>query len=264
MFRIQICVLLVSFIAAFDLKFDYQVSEGRARFVENIETNLGKNIVKIHTPAHNDVLESHLMQDFQKGKQIRCLPSLHQCRLRDIDRQTSADAGQVTESYVQSWNKGTNSISSNNAIVIRELYFVDGEKVTDTVSLGEDLREFYESFEYPLYIEKKIPSDAGVLNITNYSERRLKRVFKTLQPCDNGQPPETVYGISTGMSCNYLKICGDTLQNVNGNYVLQGCENVHITSPLAYMCSCCSPVTEINTNTCQCTKMNQASRPGKK
>ena len=47
-------------------KFDYQISEGNARFVENIETNLGKNIVKIHTPAHNDILESYLMQDFQK------------------------------------------------------------------------------------------------------------------------------------------------------------------------------------------------------
>lgn len=47
-------------------KFDYQISEGRARFTENIETNLARNTVKYYTPAHNDVLESYKMLDFNK------------------------------------------------------------------------------------------------------------------------------------------------------------------------------------------------------
>ncbi|XP_063419897.1 uncharacterized protein LOC134705058 [Mytilus trossulus] len=202
MFRMKICVmLLVSFVTAFDLKFDYQISEGKARFVENIETNLGKNIVKIHTPAHNDILESYLMQDFQKGMQIRCLPSLLQCKLRVIDRKTSSDAGKVTESFVHSWNKGTNSITSINATVVIEMYYVDDKEVVDTVAIGEDLRRFYESFEYPLYLEKKIPSDAEVLNITNSSGRRFKRTFipLNLNNC-KGQQPKQVFGVDTGRS----------------------------------------------------------------
>ncbi|XP_071153294.1 uncharacterized protein [Mytilus edulis] len=260
MFSMKICVmLLVSFVTAFDLKFDYQISEGKARFVENIETNLGKNIVKIHTPAHNDVLESYLMQDFQKGKQIRCLPSLRQCRLRDIDRKTSSDAGKVTESFVHSWNKGTNSISSINATVIREMYYVDGEEVANTVSLGEDLRKFYESFEYPLYMEKNIPTDAVVLNITNTSGRRFKRTITPLSPCDNGAVPRIVYGMDNGRSCNYLKICGDII-SVNNKMVFSDCGNLHIESPLAYMCLCCPEITKINPygGQCQCSKMGQA------
>ncbi|CAG2239356.1 unnamed protein product [Mytilus edulis] len=257
MLRLQICVILVSFVTAFDLKFDYQIREGNARFVENIETNLGKNIVKIHTPAHNDVLESYLMQDFQKGKQIRCLPSLRQCRLRDIDRKTSSDAGKVTESYVHSWNKGTNSISSTNATVIKEMYYVDGEEVVNTVELGEDLRTFYESFEYPLYIEKNIPSDAKVLNIASSSGRRFKRQFQSLNNGCDGQDPKRVFGVDSGRSCNYLKIC-EEVAVVNGNRVFTDCDNVHITSPLAYVCVCCPWVTVINPkgSECTCTKMS--------
>ncbi|XP_052092375.1 uncharacterized protein LOC127728803 [Mytilus californianus] len=262
MFRMKICVmLLVSFVTAFDLKFDYRISEGKARFVENVETNLGKNIVKIHTPKHNDVLESYLMQDFQKGKQIRCLPFLRQCRLRDIDRKTSSDAGKVTESFVHSWNEGTNSITSTNATVIKEMYYIDGEEVVSTVSLGEDLRTFYEGFEYPLYIEKNIPNDAVVLNITRSSGRRFKRTITPLSSCDNGEAPKIVYGMDTGRSCNYLKICGDIVRNVNDRMVLSNCGNLHITSPLAYMCLCCPGVTVINPSgpQCQCSKMGQAS-----
>lgn len=63
-------------------------------------------------------------------------------------------------------NKGVNSISSENTQVIEEKYYVDGEEVNNTVSLGEDLRKFYEKFGYPLYKEKKIPEDAEILNIS--------------------------------------------------------------------------------------------------
>lgn len=66
-------------------------------------------------------------------------------------------------------NKGTNSITSVNATVIIEMYYIDDKEVVNTVALGEDLRRFYESFEYPLYFEKHIPSDAEVLKITNSS-----------------------------------------------------------------------------------------------
>ncbi|XP_052092518.1 uncharacterized protein LOC127728980 [Mytilus californianus] len=172
MFQIMVTissVLILPLVMAYDMKFGYQISEGKARFFEDIETNLGKNIVKIHTPAHNDVMESYLMQDFQKNKQITCLPSLNQCRVREIDRETGVDAGKIAEAFVHSWNKGSNSISKSKSKEVTELYYIDGDEVTDTVSLGEDLRQFYIGFGYQLYQEKKIPHDAEMLNMTVYT-----------------------------------------------------------------------------------------------
>ncbi|XP_076078925.1 uncharacterized protein LOC143048970 [Mytilus galloprovincialis] len=106
--------------ANMDMKFDYHVIEGNARYLENIEANLAENTVKIHTPAHNDVMESYLLQDFRQGKQMKCLPALKQCRLRDMDRETAADAGQVTEGFIHRWNKGDNTINSDNEEVKKE------------------------------------------------------------------------------------------------------------------------------------------------
>lgn len=42
-----------------------EIREGKARFVEKIQTNLQQNTVRYDVPAHNNVLETHKMQDFK-------------------------------------------------------------------------------------------------------------------------------------------------------------------------------------------------------
>lgn len=71
-------------------------------------------------------------------------------------------------------NKGDNSINSDKSIKVNERYYIDDEEVTNTVQLGEDLREFYEKYGkddkgegFPLFKEKKLPEDAVLLNITS-------------------------------------------------------------------------------------------------
>ncbi|CAG2188900.1 unnamed protein product [Mytilus edulis] len=152
--------------ANMDMKFGYHIVEEKARYFENIETNLEKNTVRIHTPAHNDVMESYQIQDFRQGQQMKCLPSLRQCRLRDIDRKTAVDAGQTTEAFIHSWNKGDKTINNANEKVVVEMYFADFNEIIDNISLRGALQEFHEDFKYPVYKEKKIPDDSEVLNIT--------------------------------------------------------------------------------------------------
>lgn len=258
------CALLFASAMANDMKFDYQISEGQARFKENIVANLERNTVEYHTPAHNDVLESYKMLDFNKKMQITCLPSLRQCRLRGINvEELTGDAGTVAESFVHSWNKGENSIDSQNSKAINELYYIDNEEVKNTIMIGEDLRKFYENYGkdenggFPLYKEKKLPENAVLLNITRTGVKRNKRAFNPLNNDCGGQQPVTRYGVDSGRSCNYLKIC-EKAAVVNGQRVFADCNNVHITSPLVYVCVCCPGVTEINLNSnqCACTKMN--------
>ena len=71
-------------------------------------------------------------------------------------------------------NKGDNSIDSDRSIKVNERYYIDDEEVTNTVKLGEDLREFYEKYGkddkgegFPLFKEKKLAEDAVLLNITS-------------------------------------------------------------------------------------------------
>ncbi|XP_063420184.1 uncharacterized protein LOC134705371 [Mytilus trossulus] len=260
MFRIMVVissVLIFPLVMAYDMKFGYQISEGNARFIEDIETNLGTNIVKIHTPAHNNVMESYLMQDFQRSLQITCLPSLNHCRLREIDSEIGVDAGKISEAFVYSWNKGINSISKSTSRVVTELYYVDGDEVTDTVSLGEDLRQFYQGFGYKLYLEKKIPQDAKILNITRPTGKRVKRMTTLNFDCgDDGI--QILYGLDEGTNCNYLKICKEAVVR-NGQAILTDCGDIHITSPMVYKCLCCAGVTEINlgADNCRCNEMKQ-------
>ncbi|CAC5373130.1 unnamed protein product [Mytilus coruscus] len=141
--------------ANMDMKFGYHIVEGKARYLENIETNLEKNTVKIHTPAHNDVMESYQIQDFHQGQQMKCLPSLRQCRLRDIDRKTAVDAGQTTEAFIHSWNKGDNTINNANEKVIVEMYYADFDEIIDDISLRGALEEFHRDFEYPVYKKRR-------------------------------------------------------------------------------------------------------------
>ncbi|CAC5424297.1 unnamed protein product [Mytilus coruscus] len=209
------CLLMILINALFpsvvmanmNMKFDYHIIEGNARYLENIETNLAENTVKIHTPAHNDVIESYQIQDFRQGQQMKCLPSLEQCRLREIDRETAGDAGQVIEGFIHSWNKGDNTINNANKEVVKEMYYVNLDEAIDDKSLVGALKEFYQDFNYPVYKEKKIPQDAEVLNITGHAGGRVKRQVLALRnPCD-GQEPKVVFGIDSGRSCNHLKIC---------------------------------------------------------
>lgn len=52
-------------------KLDYQKNEGNDRYEKEIETNRDMNVLKIHTFPYNDVIESYLMQDFQKVCNIK-------------------------------------------------------------------------------------------------------------------------------------------------------------------------------------------------
>ncbi|XP_063402449.1 uncharacterized protein LOC134686697 [Mytilus trossulus] len=254
-------VFLCVVTADMDMKFGYHVVEGNARYLENIETNLAENTVKIHTPAHNDVMESYQIQDFRQGMQMKCLPSVEQCRLRDIDRKTAGDAGQVTEGFIHSWNKGDNTINSDNEKVVKEMYYINLDQVVDVKSLEGALKKFYQDFNYPVYKEKKIPDDAEMLNITRstgYKNKggRVKRQFTTLNNDCKQQQAKTIFGIDSGRSCNHLKMC-ETKERRNGRWVLTDCDNVHITSPLVYLCVCCPWVTSIdlNGNECACSRM---------
>ncbi|CAC5378256.1 unnamed protein product [Mytilus coruscus] len=174
--------LFFSVVTAFmDMKFGYHVIEGNARYLETIETNLAENTVKIHIPAHNDVMESYQIQDFRQGQQLKCLPSVKQCRLRDIDRESAGNAGQITEGFIHSWNKGDNTINSANEEVVKEMYYVDLDEVIDDNSLARSLKEFYQDFKFPVYKENKIPQDAEILNITRSSgETTLYVIYSIL------------------------------------------------------------------------------------
>ncbi|XP_071135828.1 uncharacterized protein [Mytilus edulis] len=234
--------------SSMDMKFGYHVIDGNAKYFENIETNLEGNTVKIHTPAHNDVMESYQIQDFRQGLQMKCLPSLKQCRLRDIDRKTAADAGQVTEGFIHSWNKGDNTINSDNEEVVKEMFYVNLDEVVDEKSLAGTLTEFHQDFKYPVYEEKKIPQDSEVLNITGSRVKRALTTFIGLE-C-HGQPSKLVFGIDTGRSDNHLKICQIE------RYILTDCGNIHIYSPMVYQCICCPWVTSVaTTGDCQCNRM---------
>ncbi|XP_076078923.1 uncharacterized protein LOC143048968 isoform X2 [Mytilus galloprovincialis] len=117
-------------------------------------------------------MESYLVQDFRQGQQLKCLSSLKQCRLRDEDRETTGDAGQVTEGFIHSWNKRDNTINSDNEEVVKEMYYINLDKGIDDNSLEGALKKFHQDFRYPVYKEKKIPQDAEVVNITGPTEEK--------------------------------------------------------------------------------------------
>ncbi|VDH97155.1 Hypothetical predicted protein [Mytilus galloprovincialis] len=242
--------------ADMNMKFGYHVIEGNARYLENIETNLAENTIKIHTPAHNDVMESYIIQDFRQGQQMKCLPSVKQCRLRDIDRATAGDAGQVTEGFIHSWNKGDNTINSDNEEVVKEMYYINLDGVINDHSLEGHLKEYYQDFRYPIYQEKKIPENAKLLNITRSAGGRMKRSLTSLTRC-NGETPIFALGMDSGRNCNHLKICRE-VGTRNNRKILTDCNDTHITSPMVYQCSICPGVTSIDMKdpNNRCIKMN--------
>ncbi|XP_052090102.1 uncharacterized protein LOC127726691 [Mytilus californianus] len=203
-------------------------------------------------------MESYQIQDFRQGQQLKCLPSFEQCRLRDIDRETAGDAGQVIEGFIHSWNKGDNTINNANEEVVKEMYYVNLDKVIDDESLVGALKEFFQDFKYPVYKEKKIPQDAEVLNITGHAGGRVKRQIMALRnPCD-GRQLKLVFGIDSGRSCNHLKIC-QSKERRNGRWILTDCGNIQITSPMVYQCLCCPWVTSIDMTggDCYCVRREE-------
>ncbi|XP_063420182.1 neuroendocrine convertase 2-like [Mytilus trossulus] len=86
--------------------------------------------------------------------------------------------------------------------------------------------------------------------------RRFKRSLGIVE-C-NGERPKVVFGIDIGESCNYLKMCGRSIEYVNGLAVLADCCNVQITSPRVYQCICCPWASVINLSgtECHCTKLS--------
>ncbi|CAG2237370.1 unnamed protein product [Mytilus edulis] len=155
---------------AYQLKFDLNIKEGNARFVENIETDLQQNTVRYDVPAHNDVYETHRLQDFKAGLQVTCFPALKHCRMREMKSTTVANAGNLTESLVHSWNQGVNSISSADSVLVKE-YFIWTVRLL-THFYGEKLRYFYQSFEYPLFREIRVPNEGRLVNMTSKQGQR--------------------------------------------------------------------------------------------
>ncbi|XP_071135826.1 uncharacterized protein [Mytilus edulis] len=248
---ILINALLLSVVtASMEMKFGYQVVEGKAKYFESIETNLEKNVVKIHTPAHNDVMESYLIQDFLQGQQLKCLPSKNQCRLRGIDMKNAADAGQSSEAFIHSWNKGDNTITSENSEVVTELYYANFNDALDDSSLEGALKEFYQDFKYPLYKERKVPQDAEVYNMTHSTGSRVKRKLRSQSMDCQGAKTKMIFGVDDGKSCTRIKLC-----NANQFMILENCNDLHITSPMVYQCTCCIWVTNINQKECECEKL---------
>ncbi|CAC5408503.1 unnamed protein product [Mytilus coruscus] len=163
-----LCVLVVT---AYDMKLGYQIKDGNVIYEKELETNREINVLKIHTLAHNEVMESYSMQDFQKFNKVNSKPEAH----------TS---------------------------IGRELFHMDKDEMVDTNILEEDLREFYHGFGFPLYKEKKILNDAKILIITNFKTgKRVKRSFTRLEIDCYGQNPTVKYGIASETSSNRLQIC---------------------------------------------------------
>ncbi|CAC5394853.1 unnamed protein product [Mytilus coruscus] len=240
-----ICLLVVT---AYDVKLGYLINDGKASYEKEMETNREMNILKIHTLAHNEVLETYSMQNFQKGQQITCIPSLKQCIFRENKAERNADANLIMETFI---------ISEAHSTIGGELFHVDKDEMVDTIILEEHLREFYHGFGFPLYKENEILNDAKIFNIRNLKTgRRVKRALIAFPTECYGQNPTMKYGISSGTSSNRLQMC-NRVGRLNGRMVFLDCDNVSINSPRAYMCVCCPYVTYIDTtrNDCACTRM---------
>ncbi|XP_052097997.1 uncharacterized protein LOC127732853 [Mytilus californianus] len=249
-----LCLLVVT---AYEMKLGYQIKDGNVIYEKELETNREMNVLKIHILAHNEVMESYSMQDFQKGQQITCIPSLHQCRFREIKTENNAGASLIMETFIQSlFNKGYSKPEAHTTIG-RELFHMDKNEMVDQYILEEDLREFYHGFGFPLYKEKKILNDAKIFNITRFKAgRRVKRSFTRLEVDCYGQYPTVKYGVISGTSSNRIKICNGAAR-INGQMVFPDCDNVSITSSLVRMCVCCPYVTyiDLTRDDCACTEM---------
>ncbi|CAG2231237.1 unnamed protein product [Mytilus edulis] len=219
---IHINAICLQAVTAYDMKLGYLINDGNASYKREMEINQEMNILKIHTLAHHEVLESYSMQNFQKGQQITCIPSVNQSRFRENKSEHNADTSLIMETFRQSLLNEINSISRahTHTTIGRELFHVDKDEMVDPSILEGDLRAFYHGFGFPLYKEKKIQDDAKILN---------NRSIKAAQ------------------------------EDLMGKWVFPDCDNVSVNSPHAYMCICCPYVTYIVTtrNDCVCTRMGR-------
>ncbi|VDI45416.1 Hypothetical predicted protein [Mytilus galloprovincialis] len=137
-----------------------------------METNRHMNVLKIHTFPHNDVKESYLMQDFQKGQQITCFPSLYQCTFHEFRIENDTDTSLITAAIIQSM---LNSKQTAKSTIRKELYHIDETEIGDTNILGKDLKQFYLRFGFPLFREKTLQHEAEILNQPNNTGTHFKR-----------------------------------------------------------------------------------------
>ncbi|XP_062604263.1 uncharacterized protein LOC134266048 [Saccostrea cucullata] len=146
------------------LNFEIGVIEKGTRYIQKVQTNLYTNHVYYSTPAHNDIAESHKIQDFNKGMQITCIPSLQECHLMSIDTTTYQNAGNLTESIVHMWNNGINTIVDENSTLIQQHVTLFGTEIINTAFLSQEMRKMLQTFRYPLYRTKLIPDGAAIVN----------------------------------------------------------------------------------------------------
>ena len=241
-------VCLVAVVTASKFDFEIEVLEKHTRFSQKIATDLNENQVFYDTPAHNDVFESHVIQDFKQGLQLSCVTSLRECHLTDIDLENYPNAGNTTEGIVHMWNKGVNSIVDEASTLVEHKLILTGTEIVNTAFLSLEMRSMLTKFGFPLYKAEPIPKDAVVEKL-KYAPRH-KRQTGGLNQFDCGtQEPEVKYGYTDGRSCNHLFLCQPRTDS-NGGVT---CGNRHITVNLFYRCLCCPGHFTLNDpKNCQC------------
>ncbi|VDI01907.1 Hypothetical predicted protein [Mytilus galloprovincialis] len=133
------------------LDYDINVTEGRVRFLQRIQSNMYDNVVYYHNPKHNDISETNMIQDFTRGLQISCWTDLRECFIGDIDKTIYPDPGTTIQSIGHMWSRGINSINGDKTSKTLKYWIVNGTEITDFVFLGSQLREFVTRFQFPLY-----------------------------------------------------------------------------------------------------------------
>ncbi|VDI01329.1 Hypothetical predicted protein [Mytilus galloprovincialis] len=217
------------------LDYDINVIEGKARFLQRIQSNIYDNVVYYHNPKHNDISETHMMQDFTRGLQISCWPELHQCFIGDIDKTLYPDPGTTIQSIGHMWSKGINSMNGDNAHTTHKYWIVNGTEITDFVHLGSHLRDLVTKFNYPLFPISYLPSNAEFIT-GNFPTNTHKRQMTNTATCSDGSFPSPKYGWTNGR-CDYLNFC--KYIGVVGGHEKYDCGNNHVVGRQAFTCFCC-------------------------
>ncbi|XP_076071330.1 uncharacterized protein LOC143042757 [Mytilus galloprovincialis] len=216
------------------LDINIRVTEGQARFVQRIKSNIYENIVHYHNPKHNNILESHTMQDFNKGHYISCMPETQQCLIGHLDKSIYPDAPSTIENIAHMWNHGINSIDYRNTTKIYQNWIINGTEIKDLVYLHQSLRQFVTGFNFPLYPVTEVQTNSKVLtgDLTSIRNRR----FPAAHQCRDGSSGTRQYAYTTGR-CDYLYFCTQLSSDSTRDY--KGCEHRHVNGRQYFVCVCC-------------------------
>lgn len=211
-----------------------RVTEGRARFVQKISSNIYDNIVHYHNPKHNNILESHTMQDFNKGHYISCMPETQQCFIGNLDKAIYPDAPSTIENIAHMWNRGINSIDYRNTTKTYYNWIINGTEITDLIFLHQSLRQFVTSFNFPLYPVTEVQTNSKVLtgDLTSTKNRR----FPMARHCPDGSHGTKQYAY-TSLRCDYLYFCDQLRSDAIRDY--KGCDYKHVNGRQYFVCVCC-------------------------